>query len=224
MSSRVLAQPAADDPVHARGAYYAGAAAPLLYVVGVTLGGLITPGYSHVANMISELTMVGSPYRPFLAAIFVLYNLLLVAFALSLPRTDFGGDRWSISIGSTLLVVIAIAGIGMSALFPTDRPTDPLTTIGWVHVGLAATASLGTMAAVFAFAWALWRAPGWRGFATFSFACLVGIAASGIWTATTTAQLSPIMGLTERITIGVFMVWLLAFAMALIRRSLASSH
>jgi hypothetical protein len=48
----------------------------------------------------------------------------------------------------------------------------------------------------------------------------------GLWNleATTTAQLLPIMGLTERITIGVFMVWLLAFAMALIRRSRASSH
>lgn len=97
----------------------------------------------------------------------------------------------------------------MSAFFPTDRPTDPLTSTGWVHVILAAVASLGTMAAVFAFAWALWRTRAWRRFAVFSFACLVGIAVSGRWTATS----------AERITIGVFMIWLFAFAVTLIRRA-----
>ena len=193
-------------------------AAPVVYAAAVIIGGAVTPGYSHLANMISELTLASAPNRTFLATLFVVYNLLAIAFALLLPGgVADGGRRRMIGIGRALLVIIALAGIGMVTAFPTDRPTDPLTATGWVHVGLAALASLGTMAAVLAFALAFRGAPGWRRFSTVSFVCLAGIFASGLWTAATAAQLSPLMGLAERLTIGICMVWLFAFGLTLTR-------
>lgn len=196
----------------------AGVAAPLVYGATVVAGGWLTPGYSAAGNMISELTMAGAPGRVPLAALFALYNLMVLAFALVLPRALATAPRSWIRGAAVLLAVVAIAGVGMVTLFPTDRPSDPLTVTGWVHVALASVASLGTMAAVFAAGFALWHAPESRGLAGFSFACLAAIAASGVWTATAAAQLSPVMGLAERTTIGAFMLWLLVFALAVARR------
>lgn len=105
-------------------AYLAGVAAPLLYVAGVVLGGWTTPGYSQIANTISELTMVGSPNRLLLAAIFILYNLLLTVFALSLARTNFGAGQRTVGVGPTLLVVIAIGELACPrSSRPIGRPT-----------------------------------------------------------------------------------------------------
>ena len=192
-----------------------GVAAAVIYVGAVIVGGWLTPGYSHVAHAMSELTTAGAPYRDILNLIFVTYNLLLIAFAVAIP-TALGEPRRGIIVGAALLGLVGIAGFGMSTLFPTDRPGDPITTIGWIHIGLAAAASFGSMGAILAFALAFRRNDAWRRFATGSFASLAGIFVSGIWAATTAAQLSPIMGFAERITIGIFILWLFAFSLRIL--------
>ena len=201
-----------------RAATLAGLAAPLVYAGAVVVGDFLDPRYSAVANTISELTMAGAPNRAALATVFVIYNLLLIVFALALPRAVPGADRRGIAVAAGLLIVIATAGVGMSTLFPTDKPADPLTSTGMVHIGLAAVASLGTIAAVATVASATWRSPSWRGVAALSLVCLVAIVLSGLWTAIATAQLAPTMGLAERATIGSFMVWLFAVAALVLRR------
>ena len=47
-----------------------GVAAAVIYVGAVIVGGWLTPGYSHVAHSISELTTAGAPYRDILNLIF----------------------------------------------------------------------------------------------------------------------------------------------------------
>ncbi|MEJ0011241.1 MAG: DUF998 domain-containing protein [Bauldia sp.] len=201
-----------------RAALLAGLAAPVIYAVAVVAGDWFDPRYNAVANTISELTMVGAPSRVAVAAVFVVYNFLVIAFALALPRAMAGANRRGIAVAALLLIVVAAAGLGMSALFPTDMPGAPLTAVGTAHIALAAVASLGTMATVGAVAWATWRAPGWRGVAMLSVVCLAAIVATGLWTAATTAQLAPTMGLAERATIGSFEVWLFALAALVLRR------
>lgn len=156
--------------------------------------------------------MAGAPNRAALAAAFVAYNLLVIGFALALPRALAGADRRGIAAAALLLTAIAAAGLGMSTLFPTDKPGDPLTAVGTMHIVLAAIASLGTIAAVATVAWSTWRVPRWRGVTVLSLACLAAIVVSGLWTGIATAQRAPTMGLAERATIGSFMVWLFAFA------------
>ena len=191
-----------------------GATAAATYVVVVVAGGWATPGYNHIAHAISELTAADAPHRGPLGLTFVIYDLLLIAFAIVLPAA-FGGRR-GIVFGSALLAVVGLAGLGMSTVLPTDRPGDAITTIGWAHIGLAAAASLGSMAAILAFALALRQRPKWRAFAIFSFFSLAAIFLSGLWAAATAVQLSPITGLAERVTIGIFILWLLAFSLRLI--------
>ncbi len=52
-----------------------GALAPILYVMTVALGGAIRPGYSHIAQAVSELIETGAPNKALLDALFIIYNL-----------------------------------------------------------------------------------------------------------------------------------------------------
>lgn len=192
----------------------AGIAAPLVYAAAVLTGGALDPHYSHVANTISELTMAGAPHRGALAASFVLYNLLVVVFAAGLPAAL---PRSGVT-AAVLLIVNAIAGIAMVTAFPTDLPDDPLTADGQVHIALAAVSSIGTIAVVALVAWALWGRADWHGLAVASAVCVGLILVSGIAAGVSAALLSPWMGLAERATIGIFMLWLFAFAVAVLRR------
>ena len=78
------------------------------------------------------------------------------------------------------------------------------------------------MVAVLFTATSLGRYPAWRTFARYSYVSFAAIFVAGIWAATAAAELSPVMGLAERVVIGAFLQWLLAMAVALLRTPPAS--
>jgi len=59
--------------------------------------------------------------------------------------------------------------------------------------------------------------------AWYSYASFVVIAVAGIWAATTASDLSPLMGLAERVVIAAFLQWLLVIAVTLARPAPATS-
>jgi hypothetical membrane protein len=61
-----------------------GTLAPVIYVGTVILGGLLRPGYSHVAQPISELVAAGAPNKPLLSGLFIIYNVLCSVFGIGL--------------------------------------------------------------------------------------------------------------------------------------------
>lgn len=195
----------------------AGLAAPAIYTATVIVGARLTPGYTHTARAISALTDADAPARVILSGAFVAYDLCLLAFALGLPRTGIAGSRRGLRLTAAMLAGVALAGIGMSTAFPSPEPGGVIPASGWVHIALAAVASLGSMAAVAAFAAAVHARPGWRIVARLSWIALAVILVSGIWAASAAAARSPVMGLAERVTIGTFMAWLLMVALALLR-------
>ena len=188
-----------------------GIAAPLVYVAAVIAGGWLTPGYSHLRQTISELTIAGAPAAGTLGNVFIAYNLLLACFAITLPLT-MPELRWqAVRAAVAALLAVAVAGIGMSGFFPLTGPSPADVPIP--HIALAALASLATMAAILAIAVAAWRVPHWHWLALASLACLAVVLCSGLWAALSIG--SALAGLAERITIGTFMVWVLLFASAL---------
>jgi hypothetical membrane protein len=64
-----------------------GMLAALIYVGAVILGGLLRPGYSHVAHAISELIAAGTPNTALLNPLFTLYDILLAAFGAGMLLT-----------------------------------------------------------------------------------------------------------------------------------------
>jgi len=77
----------------ARAAALLGFAAVVVYVTAVVIGGATYRGYSHLHNAISALTAVGSAVRGQVEPLFAIYNLALLAFAMTLRSPARDGKR-----------------------------------------------------------------------------------------------------------------------------------
>lgn len=104
------------------------------YIFLYVLGGTLRPGYSHIANSVSELLSPGAPNKPLLAVIQVLYAGLHVLFGWGVLRFVAGGAHhpWTGVIGAWTIVTIGAATLG-TALFPQDAEGAPATRAGLIH-------------------------------------------------------------------------------------------
>jgi hypothetical protein len=59
---------------------FSGIIAPLAYVVAVAVGGILQPGYSHIAQYVSELIEAGAPNKAILDPIFAIYDFYFYCF------------------------------------------------------------------------------------------------------------------------------------------------
>jgi hypothetical membrane protein len=198
-----------------------GVLAPAVYVFTVVLGALIRPGYSHIADAISELTAAGAPNRWLLNPLFIVYNLLVIAFAAGV-YLEAGSDsrgRAQGSAAAATLAVTALLGLLMQFFFPQDPGGLPVTSAGSMHIVAAGLASLASMIAILLAVLWFRKRPDLRGYAAYSWVTLAAIFLSGGLTAGLTVSGSGVMGLSERITIGAFELWLFVIGLVLFRKA-----
>lgn len=188
-----------------------GILAPLVYIATWVVGGLITPGYSHLAQAVSELTQAGSSNAPLLNPWFMLYNILIALFGFGLfTAAGRNGGRRGVATGGILVATSGLVGVPLTLFCPMDPIGSEATLPGMMHLVLVGIISLLTVAGILASATALPRS--WRRY------CLVTAAvmfATGIMSGITAAQLSPVAGLVERVTITSFQQWMFVMAWAL---------
>lgn len=184
--------------------------AALVYVGTVILGGLLRPGYSHLAEAISELVAAGAPDRSLLSSLFLTYNVLTSAFGIGLILRvkDETGGTISGHIGSLALVLVGISGISMELAFPQDAGGTPTTFAGTMHFVMAGIASLGTMVALLFLTFWFRHVPDLKAYVPYSLISISVIVVSGGLTAAAMTNHYPLFGLIERITIGTFILWL----------------
>lgn len=189
----------------------AGVLAPLLCAATVVAGAAWRPGYSHVANAISELVEARAPHRGRLNVAFFAYNALSIAFGFGITVV---AANPTIVLAGWLLAATGGLGLVMS-WFPMDPVGSPTTLPGIGHLVLAGLMSIGTIAAIVTFAIGSGDVPGWSAFAAYSYVTAGVVAATGLVAATTAARHRPTMGAWERLTIGCFLQWHVALAIRL---------
>lgn len=184
----------------------AGVAAPLVYLATVLVGGAITPGYSHVAQAISELVETGAPYKPQLDISFAVYNVLLLVFAVGLYLHVRSTKERLLAAGA-----LALAGVPLFSLlmapFAMDPVGAPATFTGMMHWVLAGLVSLLTIVAVLLCGLGFRRRPGAAGFGLLSVVIAAVIFVTGGGAAAGTGLHLSFFGVLERLTIGSFEVW-----------------
>ncbi len=89
----------------------------ILFLIVVTLLGILQPGYNAITQFLSELGAVGAPYATVMDANFIVSGILIVAFAIGLNRGM--GEEGSSKIGSAL-VVSSAAGLVGAGIFSCD--------------------------------------------------------------------------------------------------------
>ena len=194
-----------------------GIIAPITYIITVILGGAITTGYSHAVQAISELTATGSQHKTLLDILFSGYNIMLIGFGVGFHQYVNGKpspQRFG-KAGSWCLILIGVMGLSTNLFFPMDPRGVSPTLIGSIHLVLAGLLSLGTiLTTLFIGVWFL-QQPGDKIFGTISFIACAVIVITGGLAAAAAASASPIMGIVQRMTIGVFMLWILILGIKL---------
>ena len=205
---------------------FCGTTAAVIYVGTVILGALIRPGYSHITDAISELVADGAPNRSLLSSLFLLYNLLLVAFGIGvfLEAKDRSRGRRSGYVGSVALILVGLAGMSMELAFPQDPGGTPVTFAGTMHLVMAGIASLGTIVAIVFLAFWFRNFSALQHYVMYSWISVAIIFISGGLSAVAMANHYPLFGLIERITIGTFILWLFVISRRILQIEDAFSH
>ncbi len=198
-----------------------GVLAPIAFTLVVVVLGAITPGYSHVRDVISVLGGTEAPYGAVQDANFLVCGLLLVAYAVGLHRglTGGRGSRW----GPGLL---ALAGVGLAGagLFPVATGSD-ISVIDWsartstYHQLSSVVFFLGTIASMYILSRRFRHDPRWEGYDRYTrWASVVALGLVLLYSLTGSdgAGLFP-DGLLQRLFIGWVGVWVEVTAIHLFR-------
>ena len=188
---------------------FCGIAAPIVFTILVVVEGLLRPGYSQVAQVISELGQVGTPNAILQDANFVVTGFLLIAFVVGLYR-GLGRSRTT-TLGLALFFVFPAVMVLVGTIFPLPNP---------VHTPLSIAGFIVLIVAVFVVSLGMRKDVRWKGLATYSLGTgvvLVGLLLLII--ATGQGVLAPEFGLLQRLFLAPVFLWIEAMAFRLLALS-----
>lgn len=171
--------------------------------------------HSFTSRVISELMARGAPTKPLVDPLFLLYGLLATAFGVGVWMSA-GGNR-ALRVTASLLIAYAVVGLPGPWYFAMNVRGTGGVGGDLPHIVLTAVIVLFIIAAVTFGAFALGRRFRLYSLATIVtivvFGALVGVEAPGI----ATGKPTPWIGITERVNIGAFLLWVAVLAISLLR-------
>lgn len=196
-----------------------GMIAPILFMVMTILGGALRPGYSHLADTISELFSPGSPNKLLLDTLHTLFAILLILFGfgvLQFINTNDESTRTG-KIGAFLYILMGFVNIFTATIFPQDPWGTPATFRGQMHINLSGV--IGILSIIAFILIGIWfkRTKIIPWFGAYSFITVVAVIIStGLYIASID---TPLMGLAERISALLGFQWTFVLALQIFMRS-----
>jgi hypothetical protein len=193
-----------------------GIVSSLLYVGTDVLAAMRYGDYhSYTSRAISELYAIGAPTKQLIDPLFFTYSVLLMAFAVGVWISP--GRKLALHLVGGLLIGIAVVGLVTGLFFPMKLRGTSDVSGDAPHIALTAVSVLFILLAV-GFGSSLYG----RRFRLYSFATLLILVVFGAWAGFEGARLAaqqptPWLGLTERINIGAYLLWVLVLAITLLR-------
>jgi len=192
---------------------------------GILIWAIRYPGYSPISQTVSELSAWGTSTRNLWIPLGAVYTLLILAFGIGVWIV--GRGRRSLRIAGGLL--IAYASLGLLWPFAAMHQRAVLAAGGGtladtMHLTLAGTTVLLMFAAMVCGAVAL---RGW--FRIYSIATIAVLLVFGALTSADASKVAddlptPWAGLWERINICAFLLWVVVFAVVLLRERRAPTN
>ena len=196
-----------------------GVLSSLVYLATDVLGGLMYDGYSFTSQAVSELMAVGAPSERFVDPLFLVYDVLVVAFGVAVFR-EGAGRNLALRMTGSLLAAYGLIGFTGPTLFEmsqrgTGHPgSDTLHVVVTGVVVLLLLATIGTGG--FAFG---------RRFRIYSLITLVAVIAFGLLTIPfairiAAGQPTPGFGIIERVNIYLSLLWIAVLGAGLLQHRL----
>ncbi len=191
---------------------------PIIYIAAVFIGGAIRNDYSPLYNAISELSMANAPNKLFMDILFGIYNVFILMFGVgAFLDHDFKSKKFNSA--AIMLVVIGILGL-MVLVFTQDPRGTPATLYGSLHIALSGITAALTIISVIIVGLSFKAYINMKKFSWYSYTTAILIFISGGAGAVSIANNSSFGGLFERITIFLFMVWVVVFSYILMKGNL----
>jgi len=187
----------------------------LLYACMDLVGGSRWQSYNWFSQEFSRLSAVGAPSRPLHLVLSPLYSLLMVAFALGVWRS--ARRKRSLRVVGGALVSYALVSWVWPQFFPEDLTAPVSAFTNTMHIVITIVTILTWMLILGFGATAFGKR-----FRLYSIGTLLTVIVFGALTGPQGAALAaglptPWLGLTERITIYSFMIWVVVLAVILLR-------
>ena len=146
--------------------------APPWFILAVAVATLLTPGYSHIHQTVSELAAPGTPHPEVLQIGFAVYGVLVLGPTLALHQALRG--RPGAPLLCALMLAYSVTSIS-GAIFRDDlnRPVARLLTVGQMHDYMAMATYGAILGAMLLVPWLVRDRPAWRRFVWFSLALAV---------------------------------------------------
>lgn len=191
-----------------------GVLSSVLYVVIDVIGALNYPGYDYSAQAISEMSAIGAPTGDLLAPLYRTWSILFLAFTLGVWLV--GGTRPALRKSAALMLAVAVVGSGLSFFPMNSRSAEP-TFSDTMHLLFAGATILLLSLAILAGSTAFGR-----GFRRYSAATVAVMLLFFILTMRDVPNVgadlpTPYMGLTERICMAAWLLWIAIFSVELLR-------
>jgi len=184
------------------------------------------PGYDIASQTVSELSAVNAPTRTFWFVLGIIYSLFFIAFGIGIWLSSNGNRR--LRIVAAIIIFDAVLGFFWPPMHQREviaagggSLTDTLHLVwAFVHL-LLMLLMIGFGTSVFG-----------KGFRIFSAAIVLTFFVFGILTGIESRGIeanypTPFVGIWERINIGAYMIWVIIFAVLIIKRnnkSISYSH
>ena len=193
---------------------FCGIIAPVLYVASDIVASISWEGYSYMAQSVSETRAIGSPTRPLLVPVLLIYALLETAFALGVWGT--ANQKRSSRITAVLLFGLGVVDL-IAPFFPMHLRGTEATLTDTMHI-IVTIANVILILLVIGFGA---FAAGKR-FRIYSFATILILLIFGVWSFMDAPQIAanqptPWLGLRERVNIYGYMIWLAVLAITLLQ-------
>jgi hypothetical membrane protein len=184
-----------------------GIIAPVLFVFMTILGAALRPGYSHISDTVSELFSPGSPNKPLLDTLHTTFALLLTLFGIGVLQFVRRSGQSTLTgiIGASLYLTAGVLSIATATIFPQDPSSSPPTFTGQMHINLTGMVGLLSMLSILLLGLWFSRTKLFPWFGIYSFITVGLVILSAVFFMAMMG--TPIMGLTERITVLVGFTW-----------------
>ena len=194
---------------------WCGIAGPILIIISTIWASVLMPGYSHIANTVSQLASYGRQYPIIINIGFVLFGLLINGFAYGLYQV-LGQGRVSsffligtMVFGTFILLLAFFRDYNEASILPDEWE-------GQLHKIFAQISLIGLLSAMLFFVKATLSRPGWH-----VIACITIIAALAISVSSFAFLFLPasLQGLEQRIIYGISILWIVMASIKGLKRS-----
>lgn len=199
---------------------YCGILSSLLYIAINIFVPMQWDEYAPASQTVSELSAIGAPTRTLWFWVCIPYTVLVIAFAWGVWQSATGNRRLRIAGG----LLIAYGLLGIVWPFAPMHLRETLAAGGanfsdTMHIALGVVTEILFLLALFFAGTALGKR-----FRLYSIATFVALLFFGVLTFREAPlvglnQPTPMIGVWERINIGVFLLWVIVLAIVLLQRS-----